>query len=191
MGDTASIRKRPLSISISILFIVLALFAAWVVYPNIREGLVVLQRNDAVTDMRYVATAIEAYYSDHQAYPTHHISNALNADSLVQGRRDLQINQPTFQVRTHAATLTTPVAYMTGYFSDPFAPYRGMSFRYFATEDWWMAWSAGPNQEYDLDYREIKEVLGDDEALWDLLLRNAFDPTNGTVSSGDIWRMKE
>jgi len=94
-------------------------------------------------DLRSMATALESYFVDYNRYP----SNPQN--------------------------LTTPVAYLTQLFGDPFAK-GNESLQVGVTEnsDNWKAYSVGPDQEDNKG-----EIV--------------YDPTNGTISKGDIIREKQ
>jgi len=94
-------------------------------------------------DLRSIATALESYYVDWNKYPTN-----LN-------------------------NLTTPIAYLTQVFGDPFAK-GNESLQVGVTEnsDNWKAYSVGPDQ------------IDDDGEI-------IYDPTNGTISKGDIIREKQ
>jgi len=117
-------------------------------------------------------------------------------------------------------TLTTPVAYITSYTADPFATNRGCTFSYAAVFPGdphtppgkggvgWILWSFGPDvDEYkgsspsDSPFFAYDPAIGQPSAL--LLAGDSndgsdqdqdaftYDPTNGTVSGGDIWRVKQ
>ena len=119
-------------------------------------------------------------------------------------------------------TLTTPLAYITTYPSDPFASNKGETFSYYAV--WpgdqrnsprggvgWILWSYGPDvDEYkhtpgsDTPYGAYNPTIAQPSS-WDQYLvipggllagsgsvhAFTYDPTNGTVSGGDVWRVKQ
>lgn len=118
------------------------------------------------------------------------------------------------------STLTTPVSYITSYFGDPFADTRGLPFRYYTDRAGFLLGSFGPDADEgvggDLGWNQgtyvIIEPREDNklESVYDsrraepgpLLLTGAngsatgraaytYDPTNGTVSQGDVWRTKD
>ena len=153
----------------------------------------------AKSDMRSMATAIEAYYVDNNRYPAW----ATGGDSLNNSK------YPSFALygnELQMKTLTTPVAYMTSYWPDPFAPEDSSSAGYFnyycveAPDDpadaCWMLWSAGPDQYYDIDLSILETLTVDSLRNFsvyqypDELTPYIFDPTNGTVSDGDVIRIK-
>lgn len=118
------------------------------------------------------------------------------------------------------STLTTPVSYITSYFGDPFADTRGLPFRYYTDRAGFILGSYGPDADEgvggDLGWNQGTYVIEDPtrednklESVYDsrraepgpLLLSGAngatgrgaytYDPTNGTVSQGDVWRTKD
>jgi hypothetical protein len=74
--------------------------------------------------------------------------------------------------RTLAPCLTTPIAYITAIPGDPFAPQPKPLQYELNGKSMWKLWSVGPDQK-------------DDKAALE------FDPTNGTVSAGDLIRSKQ
>ena len=69
------------------------------------------------------------------------------------------------------SVLTTPVAYITRVMTDPFST-SGAAYQYENPKQDWILWSVGPDRT-------------DDRA------KIPFDPTNGTLSKGDIIRVKQ
>ena len=110
-------------------------------------------------------------------------------------------------------TLSTPVAYLTSYPRDAFSVFRQATFVYWSVEpgrpapsgmlnpttaSGWILVSLGPDR--DLDIADNWDVY--DPGISqpsDRLLAGTnkkgfaftYDPTNGTFSNGDIWRVKE
>lgn len=63
-------------------------------------------------------------------------------------------------------------------------------FRYFTDgTTGWMLLSVGPDE--DVDYRPPDDLEYEGVAMIESLLPFSYDPTNGTVSSGDIWRVSQ
>lgn len=110
------------------------------------------------------------------------------------------------------AVLTTPISYITSYFPDPFADAKGTTFAYYADTNGWIVWSAGPDgdqgQSTDLHGAGMTSTIAVDtvyvsNAAQPSPTLNAgsnnasptqaftYDPTNGTVSPGDVWRVKQ
>lgn len=147
--------------------------------------------------------------------------NGLSADTITPKQNITTINSRTFRLRhtSQLSTLTTPVSYITSMFSDPFADTRGLPFRYFADRSGFILGSWGPDADEgvqgDLGWNEGTYVIeepresNDLETVYDsrrsqpgpILLAGSntgtgkgsytYDPTNGTVSQGDVWRVKD
>jgi hypothetical protein len=111
-------------------------------------------------------------------------------------------------------TLTTPMAYITSYPVDPFTSLKGMTFVYWSinpgendpsgkitgteTHFGWILVSPGPDGVYDIPAEcEVYDPSIPQPSARFLTGSNRFggaftyDPTNGTISSGDIWRVKQ
>jgi len=123
-------------------------------------------------DLRSLATGIESYYVDHDAYP---------AFAVVPNDNGLPY--------TH---LSSPVSYISTYFTDPFVESPSSTYCYWTdpTSSGWIAWSAGPDGDYDITYNFVETTYnpksGDNQFYY-----LKYDPTNGTASSGDIYRVKQ
>lgn len=133
------------------------------------------------SDMRSMATALEAYFVDNKSYPP---MEPMVGHVLFDPVPEL--------TRAHGARLsvpmglTTPVAYVTTMFPDLFAPGKA-PFAYFADSHGWILFSPGPDRKYDIDplYDYDSGVTQPTARL----LMKSFDPTNGAVSTGDIFRL--
>lgn len=144
-------------------------------------------------DMRALATALESYFVDNNAYPP----AALDPKEQLCFAGNLPL--PSF--RRYApgtgATLTTPVAYLTAIPSDSWSVYihRQSTFAYWAVSGknpGWILLSPGPDCSFDIDFVTLQKVYRHNESnpTTDLNLLS-YDPTNGLMSRGDIWRVKE
>lgn len=167
------------------LLVVVAVIAilAGIALPNFLEAQTRSKVSRAKADMRSIATALEAYASDANRYPP---------STLV----------PRF---ARLRRLTTPVAYLTAVPLDVFAgeddghgPFRAFgNFNYGAMpideESRWALASDGPDMVEDSD--GIEFYPGWSEDLWENPASGfdfvRYDPTNGTVSAGDIWRTSD
>jgi prepilin-type N-terminal cleavage/methylation domain-containing protein len=141
------------------------------------------------TDHRSLATAIESYYVDHNCYPGHRplAGHATKLKPLRKAR-----GEDLFTLDTGGADragLTTPVAYITSLFPDPFAPEPGLTFAYFTDGPGWILLSPGPDLDYDIVPE--RDYDGSIPQPSPHLLLLGFDPTNGTESDGDLWRVKQ
>ena len=180
IGKLNPIQKKTLTgftlIELLIVVAIIAILAA-IAIPNFLAAQVRSKVSRVRAEMRTTATALESYYVDNNSYPVY--------------------DNPVDDVDHHVPlNLTTPVAYITSIQADVFFHEDSMSpepdvkhpFHY-ATEDYspdevhdklvaagvddesakWILWSFGPD-------------IKDDEG--ELL----YDPTNGTVSNGDLDR---
>jgi len=172
-------------IELLIVVAIIAILAAMAV-PNLLEAQARSKVARVKNDLRVLAEALEAYRSDNQAYP----------DFIDVSTRGV------WQLRP----LTTPVAYLSSIPPDPFLPplvpepLYGVrrSYRYTSyplTPDPATVWSLasnGPNLVNDTRgvYRGFSPGLfyGGDPYLKDWVL---YDPTNGTVSQGDVFRASD
>ncbi|MEO8377924.1 MAG: hypothetical protein ABI579_09665 [Candidatus Sumerlaeota bacterium] len=177
-----------LAVSLLCLFILLVLAA--IAVPNFLEAQTRSKVSRSKSDMRSLATGIENYLVDNNALPAHTVSYMESAD------RSAAPKAPTFKVAglNGSMSLTTPIAYLVlDQLVDPFAANKITGYRYYAVEDGWIVWSAGPDKDYDitpeLDYSpSFKPSYNPVPAR---LSNVSYDPTNGTISDGDIWRVRE
>jgi type II secretion system protein G len=173
-------------IELLIVVAILALLAS-IAVPNFLEAQIRAKVSRAKSDLRSLATAMEAYRVDNNEYPPSPI-----ATNMILSRNE------------RLAPLTTPIAYMTGlpnetflnketneketfaYWSanlnDAMKEATAQTMYYFLTEEKyrrgsWVIFSRGP----DLEYEAAVEEGGSG-----LLMH--YDPTNGSVSNGDIMR---
>lgn len=164
----------------------MAILAA-IAVPNFLEAQVRSKISRTRADLRSMATALEAYNIDNNAYP---ISTAnLNPDSTT-------MPWPVGYTRGGPASLTSPIAYITNFPIDVFMESQGQTFAYWRPgdgADGWALFSAGPDEEYDLDWRAYAHdpATGALSARsLDAMINGIYDPTNGTVSDGDVVRFK-
>lgn len=145
----------------------------------------------AQADMRSIQIAIESYYVDCTAYPAWTTGkDGANADHVLCPAYD----QPTFMIRTPERpglyTLTTPIQYMSTYPHDRFS-LAGASYAYSTCgshDQSWILYSPGPDGIYEIvpreDYDPAKPVPSPS------LINKTYDPTNGGMSAGDIYKYK-
>lgn len=216
-------------IELLIVVAIIAILAA-IAVPNFLEAQVRSKVARVKADQRSLATGIEAYFVDNNLYPVAaregsgncvvpnadvkvNAANNGNVNKYVPGQTTAQ-NYFSFAARgtTMLGTLTTPVAYITQYFPDPFADTKGVTFGYFANANGWILWSCGPDTDqatgtelgyngsagqnnvetvYDVAQAQPSPALNtwvvgsspNDKSL-------TYDPSNGTISPGDVWRVK-
>ncbi|MEQ8819957.1 MAG: prepilin-type N-terminal cleavage/methylation domain-containing protein [Sumerlaeia bacterium] len=167
------------------LLVVVAVIAilAGIALPNFLEAQTRSKISRAKADMRTIATGLEAYHADHNRYPP---------STLV----------PRF---ARLIPLTTPVAFLSSIPMDVFqgedsgaGGFRSRgNFAYGAMpidqESRWALASYGP--DLDSDHSGIQFYPGDSADIWENPASGydftRYDPTNGVVSDGDIWRVSD
>jgi hypothetical protein len=127
-----------------------------------------------------VSTALEAYFIDHNAYPAWEYK-AYRA-RLV----------PTFK----NTCLTTPIPYLPKMPIDVFSfdenhwySYYSVNARREGDRSGWILISAGPDEDYDMD--PVREFDVNSTATIERALFHHYDPTNGTISSGDLITLRQ
>ncbi len=145
------------------------------------------------SDMRSLVMAIESYMVDYKRYPPHTFDGDYKT---VWPQFD---GAPTFDLR---ASLTTPMALIERYPLDRFSKDETgqvAGFAYFSNGRGWLLVSRGPDAEFNTPFHRFGPdavmTLTDEDGT-SVTLRGAaacaamllpYDPTNGTLSSGDIY----
>jgi len=195
-------RKR-LKSTLSPLHLVLVLFFLFVLLPS-GVGPIVAPKfrfsppvSRVKANMRSLATALEVYYMDYGAYPPSTLGGNHSAFHGAEKWVSEFDRVPTFEQPDGRdfATLTTPIAYATSLLLDQFSV-KGAPFAYYSVnlpeqwEDGWIMWSAGPDGKYNLDFNTVKEIYDPNSFQpSDTLITFAYEPTNGLMSPGDIFRV--
>jgi len=220
-------------IELLIVVAIIAILAA-IAVPNFLEAQVRAKVSRVKSDQRSLATAIESYYVDNNQYPAVAGGTGPGVEEGGLGAVDSQFYSTaptttgfpkTFRRRgtSQLQTLTTPVAYITSYFPDPFADTRGTTFRFYADTAGWIINSWGPDTDQatkgNIAFEAGTAFLGDNPAATPdgsvetvyssgtsqpsptlIAGRGAsaphnkaytYDPTNGTISDGDVYRTKQ
>lgn len=163
-----------LLITVSIISILAA-----IAVPNFLEAQTRSKVSRVRSDLRTIATGLEAYASDNRAYPP--VPIAL---------------PPRFR---RFIPLTTPVSYLTTIPKDPFksedpgghGPGRWGLYAYGAmpleNASRWILASDGPDRRLNCNRMDIGFYPGSDSDTEYLI----YDPTNGTISAGDILRASD
>lgn len=169
---------------------IIAILAA-IAIPNLLDAQTRSKVARVKSDMRTLATALETYHTDNHGYP-----------ELIPAPED--IDNPIWLMKK----ITTPVAYISSLPPDPFLPAAKPEFlmppsgrktyRYTSypippdPAHVWSLASNGPDMLPNTQgvYRGFSPGLfyGGDPLLPDFLL---YDPTNGTVSAGDVFRAQD
>lgn len=144
----------------------------------------------ARSDMRSLAVALEAYYVDTNRYPPTTDNPALSARKTPPGKPTV----PSFRMKQPGEklmSLTTPIAYVVQLPADPFAEIPGQTYGYYLTPDGhgYIIFSAGPDGKIDMDWKAYDSSKVQPSA--ELIGRYTYDPTNGSVSGGDVYRVKQ
>lgn len=189
-------------IELLIVVIIVAILAA-IAAPNYLEAQARAKVARSRSDMRTMAAAIEAYRVDANRPP---LNGVLNVDGSWQDPHLVPSPPPAPAHKFLNAMLTTPVAYLTALPPDAFvegatAPYPDWApyyDRYFYTNlDHFetlmtpagspalLATIAGMKERYG---SWILAGAGPDGDRLDLASHTFYDPTNGTISSGDLLR---
>lgn len=179
------VRKGFTLIELLIVVAIIAILAA-IAVPNFLEAQIRAKTSRANADMRTIATALESYHVDNNSYP----------ETYENARWE------------RFFPLTTPIAYISTVPPDPFCMIHDED----NTVDWsprhkaykmgatpliktsrYAISSNGP--DLDEDSSPIKLYPG---FSWDVFLGGnpdfdymIYDPTNGTVSNGDVWRVSD
>ncbi len=207
-------------IELLIVVAIIAILAA-IAVPNFLEAQVRSKVSRVRTDQRSLATAIESYYVDNNSYPAStgeqndSAYGGTTADSY--GNRTFAVRSSSNGEDFN--TLTTPISYITSYFPDPFQDQKQFCYLYWGTSLGWILGSPGPdtdassggqllwNQPHST-FGNYATFTGDPgvETVYNptvaqpssLLLAGegtngayTYDPTNGTISDGDLWRVKQ
>jgi len=162
-------------IELLIVVAIIAILAA-IAVPNFLEAQTRAKVSRSKTDIRTIAVAWEAYRVDWNTYPR-------DQDNNIASTSQYGLKQ-----------VTTPVAYLTSIPMDPFfsnwgvsstddrfAPYYEIGSAQITLEayDCFHIQGLGPDRTDNTGGNDAWPVGG---TLW------AYDPTNGTISRGDIYR---
>ncbi|MEI7634678.1 MAG: prepilin-type N-terminal cleavage/methylation domain-containing protein [bacterium] len=181
-------------IELLIVVAIIAILAA-IAAPNFLEAQTRAKVSRSHADMRSLATAIESYHTDYNYYP---LNGVLIGDGGIQNPQNNGSGAPIHKFLTEG--VTTPVAYVTRNFSDPFIQvFAGMPEtwtpyypHYFYTNFDWFTKIMEPSP---LPVIAVKKSIygvwvlagaGPDRDRLDLSKDLYYDPTNGTISDGDI-----
>jgi prepilin-type N-terminal cleavage/methylation domain-containing protein len=185
-------RRAFTLIELLIVVAIIAILAA-IAMPNLLGAQVRAKVAGCMSDMRSLATALEAYALDNDAYPPY---GRIAADGAIQ--YPAKVNAMDDAMCFVGPCLSTPVAYVSRVPEDPFAgllrgPEIIRQYEYLSLAQhvenfgatpppfaaklipaWglWRMVGAGPDGDRGMDIKQNR----------------VYDPTNGTVSDGDVVR---
>ena len=155
--------KRIKGFTLIELLIVVAIIAilAAIAVPNFLEAQVRSKVARVKADQRSMATALESYFIDNNAYPAWAGDNlptpanmTVNVNYSLGGANDAAArNMRTFAIAKVSTapmfTCTTPIAYITSYPQDPFMTSRSATGGYFCDASFigWILFSVGPDTD--------------------------------------------
>ena len=194
-------------IELLIVVAIIAILAA-IAVPNFLEAQTRAKVSRIRADLRSLATALESYFIDNNAYPVYTVITANSANADLNLSNDAQ-NMPTFRIRLAGDEffgVTTPRSYITSFLSDPFAITRGLAFAYYTDTAGWVTWSLGPDSDENNGGGSVSSDLGPGNAYETVYTSTiaqpsttliagentgagnsyTYDPTNGTKSGGDV-----
>lgn len=86
------------------------------------------------------------------------------------------------------AGLTTPLAFVSGLYRDQYTHRGSLRYAYHTDGHGWILFSPGPDRRYDIV--PARDYDGSIPQPSPRLLLLSYDPTNGTASAGDVWRVR-
>ncbi|MFB3895241.1 MAG: type IV pilin protein [bacterium] len=176
-------RKGFTLIELLIVVAIIAILAA-IAIPNFLSAQVRSKVSRAKSDMRTIATGMESYYVENNAYP---------CEFLYWGR-PVPYNEMV-RIMKAEALLTTPIAYLTSFPMDPFKQGERWSPPVYWYYNWqerygypinYNTWVGGVAPWYDESAAWVIDSIGPDYTPGFAI---PYDPTNGTVTNGDIVRL--
>lgn len=160
----------------------------WICFIGLLSALlyqVIAQTGGAEYNHRKVRFALEAYFVDHNAYPPWEYKDYGRGKKIATFKN---------------TALTTPVPYLPRMPIDIFSYDENHWYSYYSINDnpksekkkdkkrtgkkGWIIISAGPDRDYDVDAPKVYDIYS--TATLPALINLEYDPTNGTISNGDL-----
>jgi prepilin-type N-terminal cleavage/methylation domain-containing protein len=168
-------------IELLIVVAIIAILAA-IAIPNFLEAQVRAKVSRVKSEQRTLVNAATSYYVDNNAYP---MSSGWYGGTPFAAITDRKNTSEAYYY-LGIPTITTPIAYVTSIPKDPFNGPPPQTYAYYAEPNnnlvaetggvsWFKFYSVGPDGYWNRSY-------GSNYKLY-------YDPTNGTVSNGDIARL--
>ena len=190
------IKNRYSGFTLIELLIVVAIIGilAAIAIPNFLQAQTRSKVARVDSDLRTLAMGMELYYTDHNVYPPARVHSPLPP--------------PSTSYEIDWRLITTPISYIPSVpvdvFMDPLpsssitnfrgygqsTKYVGTSEAYDKPYDTWMCWSLGPDRITNTGgYRPLQFIiLAESFPVGDPFRGLRYNPTNGTISDGDIYR---
>lgn len=188
--EAATVSGTKLAIFIVVGTIALAVFTYYGV-PQFVIPYFKAKPGQAEAFLDRITAAIDAYRVDHGVFPpVEELNHFRRHNKNLTRSRSYGI----YSYQIHM--LTTPTAYLDPTLSgDPYAmPEQTCPAAYFVAEiegkQLAVIYSPGPNLKYDIRPPALRSAESR-QALMDYLALESYDPTNGTRSGGDLWRVVE
>ena len=192
-------RKGFTLIELLIVVAIIGILAA-IAIPNFLEAQTRAKVARAKAEIRNLAVSLETYYLDNNAYPPPVDQDGTpQAGSLVK-----QAGVDVFGVGFIGPALSTPVVHQASLPGDPFGPKKVPLSEYYRKGyeygcrylSFWIMTSKGPNLESDdmIETEYVDPSVGINGNITDFLSQFGigtnleYDPTNGTISNGCVFR---
>jgi type II secretory pathway pseudopilin PulG len=195
------------------LLIVVAIIAilAAIAVPNFLEAQVRSKVSRARADMRSLATALESYATDYTRYPNH-IINSTNSGTQTAWYIDQSLQMLTTPVAYMSSLKLADPFEAVGFVDPMITQHTGTTLKYVHYRDiyeWatpystsimspvtgftqfesFCLWSIGPDRVWSGGYWAPIELVSNQANDRAAGSQRTYDPTNGTVSNGDIFRV--
>jgi hypothetical protein len=144
-------------------------------------------------DMRSMVTGIEAYRADHGVPPSQRPLRSSAEEPAGDTEEKLRRAGGWYLTSVESGEgeslhgVTTPVAFIAGIPSDPFAPSKSIPYAYYTDGIGWILFSPGSDGVYNIVPEIDYDGTGENPSA--NLLQKTFDATNGSRSAGDLWRI--
>ena len=186
-------------IELLIVVAIIAILAA-IAIPNFLAAQTRSKVSRAKAEQQSLATALESYYIDNNVYP-----RADQPSEVGPSETFTSDGSYTQDGGCIPRALTTPVAFITSLFKDPFKA-NGKGFYEYGGgptvgtgigQTWpsggWIVTSYGPDGTDGYTGNQLREETAWSDTVFGTavpLIASPFtyDPTNGTTSGGDVWR---
>lgn len=150
------------------------------------------------TEHARIGKALESYFDTHGAYP-----NGIPMNAKGNRQKDpaplMTVDLDAIGVVPESKgelTVKGDKSYAGKYdyrdwFTARWYHYAALPYRYFPKDDGWILISTGPDGDYDIDPESGYDPNIPQPSPHLMALAGTYDPTNGTESDGDLWRVKQ